>query len=566
MHREERTTTMLHQVLMSLRSDYHRNAFYQVFKPGDTAFAFPLDGKEGWLTTTERETDIWLGADFPRVKVGFRGAASVQGEWIAWPMEVSVAKRIVLTKHGSIVEEDLEAGYDPNRLSEATFFTGDIFRALVSGLSAGVGAIPKVGAVLQFLVGKIWPEPSVETLLDAMERRMRWLIRASTRRLDLATQAAFLKTARENLDEFANSPGPRQRLTSMMTALSHFRSAKNFMTNPGKDYAPGTGHLVLQLAMLHLALLRERVVFEKEIFGDEAANSAANRQELKDTIGEYQGFLAGAIEKELAERDSQIELVFQSGIEITDVHRRVDLTNGVLTDAARRRIHRFSVEGIHNVLILKEPGKEADPIRFMEGIYRRQMANELKLQLRLDLDIPARLLEAFDPDREAGKILDYHEVIQAGPLSGIPSMRFLAPNMQGGTLQTHEPGRIRRIRVISMMGGVQLIPVLTVEGKDGKLRDSLEGVSPNSPFVVFDHRLPEDIFLSRVETAWDQHLRGLRLYFSDGDIRTLGDVYAKQLFKQSAALQGHYVSQIELDNGLMNVGFQLHPDFAERLG
>ena len=32
-----------------------------------------------------------------------------------------------------------------------------------------------------------------------------------------------------------------------------------------------------------------------------------------------------------------------------------------------------------------------------------------------------------------------------------------------------------------------------------------------------------------------------------------------------ATVDGHKISQIELDNGLMNVGFQLHPDFVERL-
>lgn len=552
---------MLHQVLMTLRSDYPRNVFYQVFQPGDTAFLFSLDGKEGWLNAGQGEMEIWVNADFPRVKVGFREKASAMSDWIAEPVEVSAAKRIALNNLGKIVEEESEEGYDPTRLSEATFFTGDIFRALLNGL----GSIPKAGIALQLLFDRIWPEPSAQSLVAAMERRMRWLIRASVNRLDLANQTAFLNAARENLRQYVNAAGPRQRFAALTQALGHFTVTKELMTNSVKSYAPGTAHLVLQLAVLHLALLRERVVFEKEIFGDEPVNSAENRRDLTRAIAEYRTFLLGAIDQELAERDRQMELAFAIGFEVIDVHTQVDLTNGLLTDEARRRIHRFSVEGAFNVTVEQEPGKLGDPIRFMAEIYRRQMKNALRLQLRLDIEIPAQLLATFDPDFQGNKILDYEQLVQGGPLSGIPQMRFLASNMQGGTLQTHAPGRIRRVRVLSMVGGLSLIPVLTVEGKDGKQRDSLEGVSPNSPFFVYDRKLPANVTLNRIETSWDTYLKGLKFSFSDGSESPRIGTFADTHHKQVAELPGHYVSQIELDNGLMNVGFQLHPDFVERL-
>lgn len=133
-----------------------------------------------------------------------------------------------------------------------------------------MGKIPVVGGAVEGILGYLWPEkkPKAEDLIEAAESRMKAWVHGQIADYERKELKINLAGLHENLKEYTNAKSPEARKRWFDTCLAFFNFSKGFFIRESVDqYSPGTISLAFDLAAMHLAMLRERVVHTRDIYG-----------------------------------------------------------------------------------------------------------------------------------------------------------------------------------------------------------------------------------------------------------------------------------------------------------
>ncbi len=548
-------------------------------------YTIPLRGLEGWLNSENPMVEIDVPAQHSRLQIGFRQQGTFVGDWIAEPMVIDTSQAVILTEEGEIKQADA-ALFQMGRQAADTAFVDDskvrsgvggagklagvIIGRLVkdSGITnAAMGIISKIpyAAIITALANVIWPEPSVSSLINDAEIRMRNLIITKIRELNLATQQGGLGAIRNNIEEYRNATGSG-RMRWMDATLASFNLVKGMILNTDGAYTPGTAYLALDLAGLHLGMLRERIIFEKEIFGDEEIDTQANIRTLVNNVREYQDFLTYAIKKEVEERMSQISVSHSQGVDLVGPRAWLEeaiVTRTMVRDNVRRQIHRFSTVGGFNFIVNNEP----DPERikgalFLVDLYKQKMENEIKLKMEEDINIPSQMLDWFIPGKENTQPVSLEEVFVAGPMTGFTNLDFNIHNQTSINYSSRDPGEIGFVQVQVMPNGV--FPNYGYITAGGEMRFSLVRRLTIESLVPFEKELSKDLYITRVETWWDDTPIVIRFTFSDGtDSGRIGTRHGGTYQSVGARYMGLSQDFRETRNEARKYGFRVMPSFYD---
>jgi hypothetical protein len=510
--------------MFTVTSEYREPVCYWVANTSDDDYFVAYGDTFGWLDKGEK---VRLSLPSGEMKIGFRkGRLPVSG-WFAKPEKVKTNRPVTFTADGKITQPDEEFP-NPNSIREVNFM--DEFNTQVNDLSrkailAAVGKIPTVGEGLAAAVGMIWPEkkPSVEDLVKASEERMKAWVHGVVDEYDRALLKSKVGSLRRNLKEYMDADEQTERQAWLDTCLGQFNDAKELFL--GRKYTPGAIGLASDLATMHLALLRERVVKSAEIFGTKKVSVEKHKQALKDAIAEYQRFIRdAAIPGELKWRESMMEIEEYP-------QDALGRASTVIRDHVAREVHSFAKGlgarggGDHTVLV---------------HYYKEQAINSYRTALQSNVGDPAMLWSLLDPD-QANKLpipLD-REPVWVGPSTGLTAK---GNNEHGARSDRWEdrPGRIAKVHVREW-NEIDFLKFY-YDGHEGN------GVGNTGGGAAHDVDVPAGKFISRVETWWDWELSGIRFHFSDGtSTQKFGDRTNMGHHYQSASYPNHRLSAVRLE-------------------
>jgi hypothetical protein len=520
---------------MTITSLYKEEVCYWLFKVTDTTYA-GSDGS-GWLRKDESVT-IDVGQD--EIKIGFRKGGTFFDGWYAEPAKVKPNRSVTLTEKAQITQPDQEEFPNPSQTNTVNFM--DDFRVTVDDTTrqivlTALGKIPAVGGAVESLMGYIWPEkkPGVEDLIAASEDRMKAWVHGRIAEYDREFLKNKLGGLRKNLTEYLNAQGPKERQTWIDGCLMLFNEAQGFFVK--KNYTAGTLSLAFDLATMHLALLRERVVYKREIFGDEG-NLEHFKKVLKDTIAVYQRFVQDVgIPGEMAWREEMME-IRHSGPDA------LNQESHVVRDHASREVHAFSKSG--------RSGDQQVLFRY----YKQQALNSYRAALQSNVGDPAQLWTLLDPDQAGSRPIPLDRVVWIGPCTGLLSKGNNDHGANDRQVREDRAGIIKKIYVREY-NEVDYLKVFY---------ESHEGNGVGNPDGGVEHtiELPAGTFVQRVETWWDWELSGIKFDFTDGKTTgKLGDRKSMGRHYQTASYPGHRLSAVRVDGSkcAMWFGFSPRPDY-----
>lgn len=505
-------------------NEYKDKVCFWVANTDDTSYIAAYGDNFGWLGKGEKAR---LSLPSGEMKIGFRKGRWPTSDWFAKPEKVKTNRPVTFTSDGKITQPDEEF---PNPDSaQAINFMGE-FDTQVNDLSrkavlAAVGKIPTVGEGLAVAVGLIWPEkaPSVEDLVRSSEERMRAWVHGVVDEYDRALLKSKVGSLRRNLKEYMDADEQSERQTWLDTCLGQFNDAKELFT--GRKYTPGSIGLAVDLATMHLALLRERVLKSKEIFGDKKVNVEKHRQALRDGIAEYQKFVRDvAIPGELKWRESMMETEdFPQ-----DIVGRAAI---VIRDHVTREVHSF----------IKGLGRRGGDHTVLAHYYKEQAVNSYRTALQSNAGDPALLWSLLDPERANTLPIPIdREPVWVGPSTGL----VYKANNEHGAYFDHKfedkPGRVTKVHVREW-NEIDFLKFY-YDGHEGNGVGNAGGGAPQ------DVEVPAGKYITRVETWWDWELSGIKFHFSDGtSTGTLGNRTGMGKHHQSASYPNHRVSAVRIE-------------------
>jgi hypothetical protein len=505
-------------------NEYKEEVCYWVANTDDTSYRIAYSDTFGWLKKGEK---VRLSLPSGEMKIGFRKGRTPFSAWFAEPVKVKTNRPVTLGEDRQIRQPDHEF---PNPDSTRAVNFMDEFNTQVNDLSrmavlAAVGKIPTIGAGIAAAVGVIWPEkkPTVEDLVKASEDRMKAWVHGVIDEYDRALLKSKVGSLRHNLKEYLDADEQTERQTWLDTCLGQFNDAQELFI--GRKYTPGSVGLALDLATMHLALLRERVVKSKEIFGEKKVGIEKHKQALKDALTDYQKFIRDvAIPGEMKWRESMMD--------IEDFPQDVlGRASTVIRDHVAREVQSFAKGlgarggGDHTVLV---------------HYYKEQALNSYRAALQSNVGDPALLWSMLDPDREHVLPIPLdREPVWVGPSTGLV---YKANNEHGARDHRWEdrPGRITKIHVREW-NEVDFLKFY-YEGHEGNGVGNTGGGAPH------DVDVPAGKYITRVETWWDWELSGIRFHFSDGTSAGMfGNRTGLGRHYQSASYPNHRLSAVRIE-------------------
>lgn len=406
---------------------------------------------------------------------------------------------------------------------------------------AGVGKIPQVGSVVSFVLGFLWPDEakSPETLMRESEERMRRWVQGLVNSYDLGQMAATLAGLRRNLAEYEKAENQSLRARAMDNAIHDFNNVIDRFVK--STYTPGTLVLALDLATMHLGLLRERAQFTREIYGNEDGK-ARFLTDLEKAIKEYQTFVDKVgIPGELDWRWRQME------VEQLGYGNRI--YGFYLKDRVTREVHSFAYTGRQ---------VKQGPAQVCVDFYQWQGRNSYERELFAQARDPSLLWSRFYPGRENDRPIALDRAVWTGPYAGLSYMVGNEHDMQFGDSEQQGPGRITSVRVRSH----DRIDALRFDfdGRDGKWFGNTSG---GTEHVV---AIPDGVRLMAVETWWNFDLFAITLHLSNGQQHAFGK-HGPGEVRQYASYPDHYVSAVRVAQRMseMYVAFSPLPDYYERI-
>lgn len=234
-----------------------------IFETDATRYVFPITGKLFKLRAGE-VNDTEIARD--KVQIGFRKGKTIFAGWVAKPVLVETDRDVGLTAKNKI-SFPKHGMFDRVGESKDVLFIGP---AKVNNLARqavtwGLAKIPAVGGVISSVVGIIWQEqkPKVDDLIEKSEERMRSWVRGQINDLKREDLKNLSDGLVNNLTEYFSAKSPEKRLYWLRNNISHFNVNMPYFTN--KNYTVGTVGIGVEIATMHIALLRERVLFADEL-------------------------------------------------------------------------------------------------------------------------------------------------------------------------------------------------------------------------------------------------------------------------------------------------------------
>jgi hypothetical protein len=341
-------------------------------------------------------------------------------------------------------------------------------------------------------LGYIWPEkkPGVEDLIAASEDRMKAWVHGRINEYDRDFLKNKLGGLRKNMTEYIHAKGKGERHTWMDTCLGQFNDAQGYFTK--KNYTAGTLCLAFEVATMHLTLLRERVTFKQEIFGDEG-NLDYFKRALKETIAEYQNFVQYVgIPGEMRWREDMMD---RSHSGYDSIGQEVS----TIRDHATREVHQFAKSA--------NRGQGGDQ-KVLFRYYEKQALNSYEMALKSNIGDPAQLWTLLEPEQANAQPIALDRVTWVGPCTGLLQKK----NNEHGAFDEHynedRTGTIKKI-VVREYNEVDYIKVY-YEGHEGSGTGNEKGGEEH----VID--VPAGVFIQSVETWWDWELSGIQFNFTNG--------------------------------------------------
>ncbi len=485
---------MLVRNLWTIHNQNEQQTYAWVFETGDTVFIEAWEGRK-YKISAGRATDVEITHD--KVKLGFRTGTSAFDPWMGKPVEVPTNRDGVLTADG-------EAGY----LKTQTFQTPDkgkvidliapeqpnnIGRMIVTW---GLGKIPAVGGVLSSAVGFVWKEikPDIDDLITQSETRMRAWVRGQIDAFDRTKLRDKLAGLHKNLEAFSSFEEPETRREWLVPQLTLFNYVQGQYAT--KSYTQGTLAMIVDIATMHISLLREAVLFP-----DDLAIKHKDRSKYGDlltgTIKEYQDFILDvALPAELKWRKDRMEISNKKGLNPTEV---------VIRDHVIRQMHRFAKNMSRNPASL-DVGVNRD-------LYVDQALNGYENELKANVGDPARLWTLLDPKHGDARPIAMDRVTWVGPCSGIVHAYGNQHRAEAKT-RLKATGEIRKIELRARGNSdpnrreLEFIKVHFADGTSKAL-----GTGSGKTEVL---EVPEGVYITEAEAWFDAELDGLRFHTSDG--------------------------------------------------
>jgi hypothetical protein len=537
---------MRSKVMWSIKNQSTKKLFWAAYNTNDNLCRSCLRDLEG-----EIESGKSVDVDVPeaKLKLGFWESLPTLGfggTRFTEPEVVETARSATVTNDKKLVigpaDEFRKKGADA-----ATFLDSHAGRMsdnmiIRTIFMTAAGKIPTVGGAVEFVLGLLWPDEkrSPEALLRESEDRMRRWVQGVIDSYDLRTLADTLAGVRRNLVEYQKAETPKLRERAMDNAVHDFNAVVDRFIK--STYTPGTLTFAIDLATMHLSLLRERAVFTKEIYGDEAgkARFLAN---LDAQIKEYQNFVGAiAIPGELKWRaeQQQLEELGHSG-----------RTYGYyLKDLVTREVHSFSYTGRSQI--------KQGPAKVCVDFYQAQARSAYEREMLAQAYDPALLWSRMYPGRENDKPIALDRVVWTGPYAGLSYMVGNEHDMAFGDSERQGPGKLRAVRVRSH----DRIDALCFEfDRDGgRWFGNTQG---GTEHVV---AIPDGVHLQAIETWWNFDLFAIRLHLSNGQQHEFGK-HGPGEIRQYASYPDHRVGAVRLSNRMseMYVAFTPLADYYERL-
>jgi hypothetical protein len=518
----------------TIGNQHTAKVFYGMYLPADTTFIKTGGGHEGWL---EAGKAIDMEVDFPQCKIVFWKDKPFlgMGDKLADPKLVTTDRPVTFTRQKTVVQPDEAEFTDPAHIGAVIFLTEMEFNNLIRGLVLmAIGKVPKVGGAVSGLLGFIWPEQKRDLIAESEARMKRW-VQGRLHDYDRSFLRNTLSGLRRNLDEYRQASGRKERARWFDISLAACERAMPFFTKD--EYTPGTVDLAASVATLHLTLLRERVLFTREIFDEDDVNEAHFKQSLKETIGHYQTFIRDvAIPGELKWRQEQIVDDKQIG----------ELR--YLTDWVTREVHRFSNTGRHQL--------HQGPSQVCVDYYREQVESALARQLRENVYHTALFWTLLDPDQQDAQPIPLDSVTWSGPLAGLGYMVGNEHNFKHGDSPEDRTGRITEVVVWAgdRIDGLQF----NAEGRVGRHYGTSGGTRRSVP-------VPTNAFLTKIETWFDFDLWGIKFHFSDGSSSgPFGHTWRGGVH-QTAEFPRHHITAVRVGNRMeeLRCGFTPLPNYYE---
>jgi jacalin-like lectin domain-containing protein/delta endotoxin-like protein len=518
-----------------------------IFNSEDTHYIAEISGQKFWLEKNEtRETEI--GPD--KVQIGFRKGTSALSGWVAKPTAVETNRDVALTSKNKI-SFPKNSMFDPvEKVKDIQFITeaqsNNIARQVVMW---GIGKIPGAGAIISNVVGVLWKEikPNVESLIEQSERRMQSWVRSQIAQLKRENLDKLSMGLLANLNEYRKAKDQKRRYDAMGRCISNFNEAMPyFMTAP---YTVGTIGLGTEIATIHIALLRERV-----LFADEIGISEANRQDDIDTLAEkidaYKKFvLETAIDEEIKWR------MDEDTIDSTSEIGFLNYKGYYLRDTIARQTFFYSDQ-------VRGYSRNTSDSYVNRDYYLRQAKSSYENSLTTNVADVARLLTLMKITPDTLQPVSLDRLSWVGPCTGLI---YKNGNEHGATadkkMNTH--GDIAEI-IVRAHNEVDYIKVIYKDGKSS-------AIGNEKGSTQYSVKLKTGVFITKVETWWDWELVGIKFHLSDGTSSAkFGDKTGMGRHHQIAAMDNHILSGIQTEGGTeakvgnaMSLGFRLRPDFYD---
>jgi delta endotoxin, N-terminal domain len=535
------------KVMWSISNKTTKKAFWAAYNEKDDLCRSSLRDLDGELGPG---LSIDIDVEESRLKIGFWSDLPVLafgGTRITEPELVDTNRSVALVegkKHKlGPVGEFSKKGSDAvtfldshaGRMSDI-----DIVRA---GVTTLLDKIPYVGGGVAFVIGLLWPEEkrTPEDLMRESEERMKRWVQGLIHSYDLQSMSQALSGLRRNLKEYSQANSERQREEWMEQCIASFNTVIDAFIK--SNYTPGTLMFTVSLATLHLALLRERALFCKEIYGDEKGKPRY-LADLKTAIDTYVNFVGSiAIPGELVWRDQQIE-------DTELIGRGKAIYGYYVKDVVTREVQSFAFTGRSQI--------KQGPAKVCVDYYRAQARNSYERELLAQTYDPALLWNRLHPDHASSQPIKLDRVVWTGPYAGLSFMVGNEHDMAFGDSQHQGPGKVTAVRVRS----ADRIDALRFDfaGHDGRWFGNTSG---GTEHVI---KVADGVFLTAIETWWNFDLFAICLYLSDGTNHKFGK-HGRGEVRQYASYPDHRISAVRLADRLQElyVGFSPLPDYYERL-
>jgi hypothetical protein len=333
-----------------------------------------------------------------------------------------------------------------------------------------------------------------------------------------------------------------ERRTWLNNCLAAFDLVQPSYLNTGDP--AGSIPLIQSLGTLHIALLRERVVFFEDIFGrDSKANRAHFQNALTETIRTYQDFLSTkACPSVLKARADKITIE--------------------PTAPPRRPLPELVDTGRNKTVVLKQ--------RDIAEQYKQYFVNELELKLRQDVIDTSLAWSLLDPANTAKNPIPKDRQLWIGPI-GISLSDYTANEHGFPVGRGYTAARIGSIRRIKVKYGV-LVDFLWFQGSKIYNPDR----TPAGLFVgnekggstVDTVTIPEGEYIEQVDTYWNYALIGIEFFFTGGSngrarsgIKGKGDNRPTAVHR--AAYPDHVLTEVAMyghTGGVSELYFGFSPD------